>query len=132
MDHEHRNKVIATIEVGRQPRFLAVGEGGVWVFNQTVGSISRIDLITNKVAATILCEVPGTGGDIAAGEGYVWVRAKKELLLAIDPKENKVIEIWGPPSGSGDVRAGHGAVWVTAHDINKIWRLDPNSIGRKK
>jgi len=83
-----------------------------------------IDPRTNKVVATILCDVPGTGGDIAAGEGFVWVRAKQELLLMIDPKKNKVVEIFGPPAGSGAVRAGRGTVWITAHDINKIWRLD--------
>lgn len=125
------NRVITTIEVGKQPRFIAVGEGGVWTLNQTDGSVTRIDPQTNKVVATILCDVPGTGGDIAAGEGYVWVRAKKNLLLKIDPKENKVVEIFGPPAGSGAVRAGHGAVWITAHDINKIWRLDPASTKRK-
>jgi len=119
------NSVIATIEVGKQPRFLAAGEGGVWTLNQTDGSVTRIDPRTNKVVATILCDVPGTGGDIAAGEGFVWVRAKQELLLMIDPKKNKVVEIFGPPAGSGAVRAGRGTVWVTAHDINKIWRLDP-------
>ena len=126
------NRVITTIEVGKQPRFLAVGEGGVWTLNQTDGSVTRIDPQTNKVVATILCDVPGTGGDIAAGEGYVWVRAKKELLVMIDPRENKVAEIFGPPAGSGAVRAGRGSVWVTAHDINKIWRLDRTSIKRKK
>jgi DNA-binding beta-propeller fold protein YncE len=126
------NKVIARIEVGKQPRFLAVGEGGVWTLNQTDGSVTRIDPQTNKVVATILCDVPGTGGDIACGEGYVWVRAKKDMLLVIDPKENRVVEIFGPPAGSGAVRAGYGAVWVTAHDINKIWRIDPTAIERKK
>jgi len=125
------NKVAATIEVGKQPRFLAVGEGGVWTLNQTDGSVTRIDPSTNKAVATILCDVPGTGGDIASGEGYVWVRAKKELLLKIDPKENKVVEIFGSPAGSGAVRAEHGSVWVTAHDINKIWRINPRSIKRK-
>ena len=122
------NSVVATIPVGTQPRFLAVGEEGVWVFNQGEGSVSRIDPTTNKVVTTIECHVPGTGGDIAAGEGYVWVRAKQELLLVIDPKSNKVIRKFGPPAGSGAVRAGQGAVWITAHDVNKIWRLDPGSI----
>ena len=122
------NAVIITIPVGKQPRFLAVGEGGVWVFNQGDGSMSRIDPASNRVVATIDCQVPGTGGDIAAGEGYVWVRAKKRLLLVIDPASNKVIKNFGPPSGSGAVRAGGGSVWVTAHDVNKIWRLDPKKI----
>ncbi len=122
------NAVIITIPVGKQPRFLAVGEGGVWVFNQGDGSVSRIDPAANKVVATIDCHVPGTGGDIAAGEGYVWVRAKQELLLVIDPASNKVIKNFGPPSGSGAVRAGGGSVWVTAHDVNKIWRLNPRII----
>lgn len=125
------NKIISTISVGRQPRFLAVGEGGVWIFNQADGSVSRIDPRINKVVATIDCAVPGTGGDIAAGEGYVWVRAKKELLLVIDPQSNKVIETFGPPAGSGAVRAGGGFVWVSAHDINKVWKLS-SAVVRKK
>ncbi len=125
------NKIISTIAVGRQPRFLAVGEGGVWIFNQVDGSVSRIDPRTNKVVVTIDCAVPGTGGDIAAGEGYVWVRAKKELLLVIDPHSNTIIETFGPPSGSGAVRAGGGFVWVSAHDINKVWKLSAASIRKK-
>ena len=125
------NKISSTITVGRQPRFLAVGEGGVWIFNQVDGSVSRIDPRTNKVVATIDCGVPGTGGDIAAGEGYVWVRAKKELLLVIDPQSNKVIETFGPPAGSGAVRAGGGFVWVSAHDINKVWKLSPALVLKK-
>ncbi len=122
------NKIISIIQVGKQPRFLAVGEGGVWVFNQDDGSVSRIDPQTNKVIAVIQCEVPGTGGDVAAGEGYVWVRATKELLLVIDPHSNKVIATFGPPAGSGAVRAGGGHVWVSAHDVNKIWKLTPDII----
>ena len=125
------NKVISTIPVGNQPRFLAVGEGGVWAFNQVDGTVSRIDPFTNKVVAVIDCAVPGRGGDIAAGEGYVWVRAKKALLLMIDPQSNKIVETLGPPAGSGAVRAGWGAAWVSAHDINKVWKLKPALIRKK-
>lgn len=122
------NTVIATISVGIQPRFLAVGEGGVWTLNQVDGSVSRIDPASNKVVATIECNAPGTGGDISAGEGFVWVRIKQQLMLVIDPATNKVIRKFGPPAGSGAVRAGHGAVWITAHDFNKVWRLDAKAI----
>ena len=125
------NKVVNTIAVGRQPRFLAVGEGGVWVFNQADGSVSRVDPQTNKVVAVIECGVPGTGGDIAAGEGYVWVRAKKELLLVINPQSNKVIATFGPPAGSGAVRARGGYVWISAHDVSKIWKFSPDVIRKK-
>jgi virginiamycin B lyase len=122
------NTVVATIPVGIQPRFLAVGEGGVWTLNQVDGSVSRIDPASNKVVATIECNAPGTGGDISAGEGFVWVRIKQQLMLVIDPNSNKVIKKFGPPAGSGAVRAGHGAVWITAHDINKVWMLHPKVI----
>ncbi len=119
------NTVVATIEVRSQPRFLAVGEGAVWVLNQTDGSVSRIDPKTNQVVATIEAGVSGFGGDIAAGEGKVWVRGDKVLLLVIDPKTNRVVKRFGPPCGSGAVRAGGGKVWVTAHDVKKLWALDP-------
>jgi len=53
------------------------------------------------------------------------VRANKDLLLAIDPKTNAVTKRYGPAQGSGAVRAGGGKVWVSAHDVNKVWALDP-------
>jgi virginiamycin B lyase len=120
------NAVVAAIEVRGQPRFLAVGEGAVWVLNQADGTVSRIDPESNKVAATIEAGVVGPGGDIAAGEGGVWVRGDKVLLVKIDPKTNKVVKRFGPAQGSGAVRAGGGRVWVSAHDTNKVWALDPN------
>jgi virginiamycin B lyase len=119
------NTVVATITVRSQPRFLAAGEGSVWVLNQTDGTVSRIDPLTNEVVATIQVGVPGPGGDIAAGEGAVWVRASKVLLSVIDPNTNNVIKRFGPAQGSGAVRAGDGKVWVSAHDVNKVWCLNP-------
>jgi len=119
------NTVVATITVRSQPRFLAVGEGAVWVLNQTDGTVSRIDPETNQVAATIEAGIAGPGGDIAAGEGAVWVRGTRVLLVVLDPKTNRVVQRFGPPMGSGAVRAGKGKVWVSAHDVKKVWGLDP-------
>jgi YVTN family beta-propeller protein len=120
------NTVVATITVRSQPRFLAVGEGAVWVLNQRDGTVSRIDPETHKVTATIETGVVGAGGDIAAGEGAVWVRGTKTLLAVIDPKANQVVKRYGPSVGSGAVRAGDGKVWVSAHDVNKVWALNPS------
>jgi virginiamycin B lyase len=123
------NQVVATIPVGSSPRFLTVGEGGVWTLNQGDGSISRIDPITNTLSATVQAGIIGPGGDIAAGAGSVWVRGTKILLLRIDPETNKVVEEFGPPAGSGAVRVADGLVWITAHDIQTVWVLRPGKMG---
>ena len=117
------NQVVATIPVGPVPRFLAAGEGAVWTLNQGDGTVSRINPATNTVAATIAADVPGGGGDIAAGGGRVWVRAGLVLLQAIDPSTNRVVDRYGPPAGSGAVRVANGFVWVTAHDRQTVWVL---------
>ena len=117
------NRVVATIGVGPMPRFLAAGAGGVWTLNQGDGTVSRIDPRSNTLAATVATNVPGPGGDIAAGGNRVWVRATKILLSEIDPETNKVVRRYGPPAGSGAVRATAIFVWVTAHDVRRIWIL---------
>ena len=92
---------------------------------QIDGVVILRDAKTNEVVATIEVGVPGPGGDIAAGEGAVWVRGTRVLLSVIDPKTNQVIKRFGPARGSGAVRAGGGNVWVSAHDVNRVWRLNP-------
>jgi len=122
------NTVVATIAVGPKPRFLAAGEGGVWTLNQGDGTVSRIDPVANRVAATIETGASGGGGDIATGAGRVWVRATKILLQAIDPATNRVVVQYGPAAGSGAVRVANGHVWVSAHDIQTVWVLKPQSV----
>ena len=80
---------------------------------------------TNARVATIPAGVPGGGGDIATGAGRVWVRASRILLQIIDPRQNAVVERYGPPAQSGAVRANDRHVWVTAHDIQTVWVLSP-------
>src|SRR5204863_154042 len=86
------NTVAATIAVGKAPRCIAAGEGAVWALNQGDGTVSRIDPKTNKVAATIDVGVPGGGGEIAAGEGSVWVTSFGYPLSRIDPASDKVVQ----------------------------------------
>lgn len=115
---------MARIAVGAGPRFLAVGEGGIWVLNQFDGTVSRVDPGTNTVTATItVSDAAVEGGDIAAGGGSVWARVSDSLVARIDPGTNKVVARYGPSAGSGSVAADHEAAWVSAHDINAIWRL---------
>ena len=123
----HTNLAIETISVGPAPRFLAIGEGSVWTLNQGDGSVSRIDPKTNKVVATIEVGVPGEGGDIAVGEGSVWVTSFDFPLSRIDPASNKVVQQFVGEGGDA-VRVGQGSIWLTNLKGQKVWRLDPRRI----
>ena len=121
------NLVTATIPVRRSPRFIAAGEGAVWVLNQGDGSVSRIDPRTNEVVATIDVGVPGPGGDIAVGEGSVWVASFEYPLSRIDPSTNQVVQQFYGPGGDA-VRVGLGSVWLSNLREGNVWRLDPRRV----
>ena len=121
------NLIVETIPVGPAPRFLTVGEGGVWTLNQKDGSVTRIDPKTNKVVATIEVGVPGRGGDISAGEGSVWVTAFDFPVSRIDPATNKVVQQFTGEGGDA-IRVGAGSVWLPHLKTGKLWRLDPRRI----
>jgi YVTN family beta-propeller protein len=118
----YTNVVEQTIPVGPKPRFLAVGEGSVWTINQGDGTISRVDVKTSKVVATIEAGIPGGGGEIAVGEGSVWVTSFEYPITRIDPSTNKVAQqFYG--AGGDAIRVGHGSVWLSNLRQSNVWRL---------
>ena len=120
--HPATNKVIAEIPVGRNPRFMAVGEGYVWTLDQGPGTVTKIDPQTMKVVATIDVGVPGPGGDIAAGEGALWVTQKTVPVSRIDPATNRVTaQLTGP--GGDAMRVGNGYVWLSNGKEGAVWRF---------
>jgi virginiamycin B lyase len=123
----HTNLVAQTIAVGKSPRFIAAGGGAVWTLNQGDGSVSRIDPATNKVVATIEVGVPGPGGDIAVGEGSVWVTAFEYPLSRIDPATNTVVQQFTGKGGDA-VRVGLGSVWLSNLEAGNVWRIDPRRV----
>jgi virginiamycin B lyase len=116
------NQVTHTIEVGARPRFLTVGAGSIWTLNQGDGTISRVDGKTAKVIATIEAGIPGTGGEIAFGEGYVWATIPQIPISQIDPATNAVVKQWTGPGGDS-IRAGHGSVWLSNLRQQNVWRF---------
>jgi YVTN family beta-propeller protein len=121
------NKVVATIPIGQKPRFLSIGEGSVWTLNQGDGTISRVDMRANKLVANIEAGLPGGGGEIAVGEGSVWVTMMEIPLTRIDPSTNKVVQqFFG--KGGDSVRVGHGSVWLSDLEGGKLLRLDAKKI----
>ena len=121
------NVVEETIPVGPRPRFLAVGEGSVWTINQGDGSISRVDIKTNKVVATIEAGIPGNGGEIAVGEGSVWVTSFEYPITRIDAATNKVVQQFYGDGGDA-IRFGLGSVWLSNLRAANVWRLDPKRV----
>lgn len=120
-------KVVAKIPVGPTPRFLAAGLGSIWTLNQGDGSVSRVDPASDKVGATIQVGVPGPGGDIAVGEGAVWVTAIGKPLSRIDPATNRVVAQYVGKGGDA-LRVGFGSLWLSNHQFHEVWRIDPKGL----
>jgi len=121
------NKVTDKVAVGSQPRFLTAGAGSVWTLNQGDGTVSRVDLKTKALITNIEVGVPGTGGEIAFGEGYLWVTVFEIPLSQIDPATNKVIRQWRG-AGGDSVRASLGSVWLSNLRQQNLWRIHPNQL----
>ena len=117
------NRVVATIPAGHSPGPLAAGEGAVWVLNRGDGSVTRIDPDINAPAATIETDASGSGSDIDAGGGRVWVRGSRTLLSVIHPKLNRIVARYGAEAGGGSVRVAADAVWVSSAEAGTLWIL---------
>jgi streptogramin lyase len=117
------NKVLDTIAVGPKPRFLAYGAGGIWTLNQGDGTISHVDVKTGKLVATIDVGLPGSGGELAFGYGYIWASVLQIPLSKIDPYTDQVVKQWTGPGGA-TVRLGHGSLWLSNFREQTVWRVD--------
>jgi glyoxylase-like metal-dependent hydrolase (beta-lactamase superfamily II)/streptogramin lyase len=121
------NAITDTIPTGPQPRFLTSGGGSIWTLNQGDGTVSRVDVKTKKLVANIELGAPGTGGEIAFGEGYLWVTVFEIPLTQVDAATNKVVRQWLGAGGDA-VRAGHGSVWLSNLRQQNLWRIHPNQL----
>jgi virginiamycin B lyase len=123
------NLVEQRIEVSAGARSLAFGAGSVWVLCDKDGKVDRIDPKTNKVVKTIELSVPNAGGNLAFGEGFLWVTQTGFPLTRIDPqseKEKVVQQFWG--EGGGVVSVTTGAIWLANVSKGTVWRIDPKRV----
>lgn len=123
------NLVDKRIDVSAGPRSIAFGGNSVWVLCEKDGKVERIDPKTNKVIKTIELSVPHAGGNIAFGEGYVWVTQTGFPLTRIDPlseKERVVQQFWG--DGGGLITVAPGAIWISNTAQGSVSRLDPKRV----
>jgi len=123
-----RGKVTAMITVAEGPRFSTVAVGSLWVLTQSDGNVTRIDPATNKVVAVIPVHVPGKGGEICYGGGFIWVTMDGTPVTRIDPVKNKVVDQYGNYPKADGIRYGFGSVWVSDHGKGELWRIDPSKM----
>lgn len=120
------NLVVNRIKVAAQPNALAVGEGSIWVLCKTEGKVARINPKTNKVDTTIELNIPNSEGNIAFGEGSVWVSTPGFPISRISPVTNEVVQQF-VGNGGRSIYAGLGSIWVL-DDHRLVSRFDPNRI----
>jgi virginiamycin B lyase len=118
------NLITDRVSVGPNPRFTTVGGGAIWTLNQGDGTVSKVDVKSKKLITAIDIGGPGGGGEIAYGEGFVWVTLFEIPLTQIDPETNRVVKQWMGPGGDA-VRVGHGSVWLSNIRQENVWRLSP-------
>lgn len=131
------NLATKRIEVAAKPVSLAFGEGSIWVFCQADGKVVRIDPKTDKVIATIELSIPNAEGNLAVGEGSVWVSTAGYPLSRIHPgleRPNadkpgveRVVQQFTGELG-GHVQVGLKSVWVVDRKSGKLFRFDPKRI----
>jgi streptogramin lyase len=121
----HNNEIVEAIDVGPNARQLASADGAVWTLNQGDGSVTRVDPATNKPVTTIAIGMEIAAGEIATGEGSVWISAPGVPLVRIDPRTNKVAQRFSG-EGGGAVLLAHGSLWLARGA--ETWRLDPKLV----
>lgn len=117
---------IATIPIASKPHFITAGGGAVWTIGQTDGSITRVDLQSKRVVATIRANIPGFGGDVTYGAGFVWATIVGTPLTNINAATNTVVRKWYGPGGDA-ICFGNGSVWLANYNGGVVWRINPAS-----
>jgi DNA-binding beta-propeller fold protein YncE len=119
-------QVRASVDVGRVPRAVAVGDGVVWVADQA-GLLLRLDARSRQLTGRPI-PVGTAPFAVAIGEGAVWVAGADGLVRSIDPRSGRLL---GRPTrvpGASGLAVGEDGVWVTSRTAGTVTRIDPQSL----
>ena len=112
------NEIIARVDVGPRPYYLAVGFGAVWTGNATGGSVSRIDAATNE-ATTIWIAEDGAF-DIEVIGDSVWVNVGPQWDRTCDPMTSFFVRI-DPLTNSLRERIAFPCPYAITRDGDAFW-----------
>jgi hypothetical protein len=114
--------ILAAIPTGPNPRFLTDGANSIWTLNQGDGSVTRVDISTRRVTASIPLKTPGPGGDIGFGADVIWTTMPQTPLSATAVQTNTVLRQWHGPGGDS-LAIAYGAIWLTDYHKGTLTRL---------
>jgi len=143
-----------TFKVGANPAGIAVDDRSAWVANAAEGTMSQIDVASNRVVRTVpigdprqlldagcgaasihqvphgsfrirSCDVPRA---VAVSPGSVWVaRGDTRSIVRLDSKTGQVIATIAADVQAWYIAAGESAVWASDYDADTVVRIDPGT-----
>ncbi len=121
--------IAAVIPIPGSPDWVGIAPQGVWISNKAANSLARIDLATNRVAATTpVGRAPCSG--LAVGFGSVWAPSCGAARLErVDLRTDAVVASIPTTvaDSEGGIAAGEGAVWMFADRQGALLRVDPTT-----
>ena len=111
------------------PDWTIASEDAVWVSNKPGNSISRLDIRSNTVTATVTVGQKPCSG-IAYGFGSLWVpNCGDKTVSRVDTSTNRVVATIpvGPSDSEGGIACSRNAAWMTTGDGSKLVRIDPKT-----
>jgi streptogramin lyase len=122
--------VVARVHVGAGAGVPAVDRGVVWVPNTLAGTLSRVDVVRQRVVATVKLGRPALGGgyldSAAVAGGRVWVaRDSAAEIDRVDPGTNRVAQRIAVDPRPGGLATGGGFVWAFHFQGASVTRIDP-------
>ena len=118
-------KAQRALEVGGTPVALAVGEGGVWIADNSGSKLVGVTKgntdayrrgASFKVAAGPLA--------VATGEGAVWAASGDGTVTRLDPGQGEITELDRAVPQPGGIAVGGGSIWVTSSAEDSVYRFD--------
>ncbi len=120
---------VARVQVGPGAGVPAVDRGSVWVPNTLAGTVSRIDVAHQRVAATVKLGRPASGSgyldSATVAGGSVWVaRDSAAEIDRIDPRTNRITKRVAVAPRPGGLATGGGFVWAFHFQGGSVTRID--------
>lgn len=119
-------KTVATVDVGRNPVALTVGEGAVWVAAHRADALDAISPARAKLSQSLA--LPGPPASVAVGFGSLWVvNGGGNTVFRVEPGQGTTSTSIPVGTDPSDVVVDKRWVWVTNEGSNSVSRIDPDT-----